>query len=74
MQAGGVEPKWLSDTADKLYFNRTSRDMKRVDVCVADAATGEVKTLIEERLNTYVEYKPLFSDQTTGRNGALVGA
>lgn len=59
-QTAGVEPKWLSDTADKLYFNRTSRDMKRVDVCVADAATGEVKTLIEERLNTYIEFKPLF--------------
>jgi len=59
-QTSGPEPKWLSDTADKLYFNRTSRDMKRVDVCVADAATGEVKTLIEERLNTYIEYKPLW--------------
>ncbi len=59
-QTAGVEPKWLGDTPDKLYFNRTSRDMKRVDVCVADAATGEVKTLIEERLNTYIEYKPLF--------------
>ena len=31
----------------------------RLDVCVADTATGEVKTLIEERLNTYVESKPL---------------
>ena len=59
-QTAGVEPKWLSDTPDKLYFNRTSRDMKRVDVCVADAVTGEVKTLIEERLNTYIEYKPLW--------------
>jgi dipeptidyl aminopeptidase/acylaminoacyl peptidase len=55
-----VEPKWLSDTSDKLYFSRTSRDMHRVDICVADAATGEVKTLIEERLNTYVETKPLW--------------
>ena len=56
---GQVEPKWLSDTSDKLYFNRTSRDLKKIDVCVADTATGEVKTLIEERLNTYVETKPL---------------
>ena len=56
---GQVEPKWLSDTSDKLYFNRTSRDLKKIDVCVADTATGEVKTLIEERLNTYVEIKPL---------------
>ncbi len=56
---GGIEPKWLSDTSDKLFFNRTSRDLKKIDVCVADTATGEVKTLIEERLNTYVEIKPL---------------
>jgi len=59
-QGSGVEPKWLSDTSDKLYFNRTSRDLKKIDVCVADTATGEVKTLIEERLNTYVEFKPLW--------------
>ncbi len=59
-QTAGVEPRWLSDTGDKLYFNRTSRDMHRVDVCVADTTTGEVKTLIEERLNTYIEFKPLW--------------
>ncbi|HZS06930.1 MAG TPA: DPP IV N-terminal domain-containing protein [Blastocatellia bacterium] len=58
--AGGqVEPKWLGDGSDKLYFNRTSRDLKKIDVCFADTATGEVRTLIEERLNTYVEIKPL---------------
>jgi dipeptidyl aminopeptidase/acylaminoacyl peptidase len=57
--AGQVEPKWLGDTSDKIYFNRTSRDLKRIDVCVADTTTGEVKTLIEERSNTYVELKPL---------------
>ncbi len=54
-----VEPKWLGDSSDKIYFNRTSRDLKKIDVCVADTSTGEVKTLIEERLNTYVEIKPL---------------
>lgn len=58
-QGSGVEPKWLADGSDKLYFNRTSRDLKKIDVCVADTATGEVKILIEERLNTYVEIKPL---------------
>lgn len=50
---------WLSETPDKLYFTRTSRDLKRVDVCVADPLTGEVKVLIEERLNTYVEIRRL---------------
>jgi dipeptidyl-peptidase-4 len=54
-----VPPQWLSDSSTKLYFTRLSRDQHRLDVCVADTATGEVKPLIEERLNTYVESKPL---------------
>lgn len=52
-------PQWLADTADKLYFGRQTRDLHGYEVCVADTATGEVKVLIEERLNTYVEYQPL---------------
>ena len=54
-----IPQQWLSDSSDKLYFTRLSRDQHRLDVVVADTATGEVKTLIEERLNTYVESKPL---------------
>jgi len=50
---------WLSETPDKVYFSRTSRDLHRIDICVADAATGETKVLIEERLNTYVETRRL---------------
>lgn len=50
---------WLSETSDKLYFTRTSRDLHRVDVCVADTSTGEVKVLIEERMNTYIDTQPL---------------
>jgi dipeptidyl aminopeptidase/acylaminoacyl peptidase len=63
---GGAQPaqpprpaQWLSDSPDKLYFTRLSRDMHRLDVCVADAASGDVKPLVEERLNTYIETKPL---------------
>jgi dipeptidyl-peptidase-4 len=48
-------PLWLADGTDKLYFGRQSRDLHGYDVCVADTASGEVKSLIEERLNTYVE-------------------
>jgi dipeptidyl-peptidase-4 len=51
--------RWLSDAPGKLYFTRLSRDMHKLDVCVADTATGEVTTLVEERLNTYIESKPL---------------
>jgi len=46
---------WLAETSDKLYFIRTSRDFRRVDICLADASTGEVRVLIEERFNTYIE-------------------
>ena len=50
---------WLSDSSDKVLFERVSRDRHRVDVCSADTATGEVKVLIEERLNTYIDTQPL---------------
>src|SRR5262249_34739460 len=61
---GGNNPdappaQWLSDTSDKLYFTRQSRDLHRVDVCVASPESGDVKVLVEERLNTYIETKPL---------------
>ncbi len=54
-----TEPLWAGPGSDKLYFNRLSRDMKRLDVCVADTTTGEVKPLIQERMNVYIESKPL---------------
>ena len=66
--------QWLSDTPDKLYFTRLSRDQHRMDVVVADTATGEVKTLIEERLNTYVESKPLRLANNGTRDHLLVRA
>lgn len=46
---------WLADNADQVYFYRTSRDLKRIDLCLADARSGEVKVIVEERMNTYVE-------------------
>lgn len=45
---------WLGNNS-KIYFSRTSRDLKRVDVCTIDINSGTVKPLIEERFNTYVE-------------------
>jgi dipeptidyl aminopeptidase/acylaminoacyl peptidase len=49
---------WLG-TPRGFYFTRTSRDLKRIDVCMADPATGSVKPLINESLNTYVEVRRL---------------
>jgi dipeptidyl aminopeptidase/acylaminoacyl peptidase len=54
-----TEPLWAGPGSDKLYFQRLSRDMKRLDVCVADTTTGEVKPVIQERMNVYIETKPL---------------
>ncbi len=48
--------RWLG-TNDKFYFTRTSRDLKRIDQCVVDINSGQVKVLIPERMNTYVEVK-----------------
>ncbi|MDX1410507.1 MAG: DPP IV N-terminal domain-containing protein, partial [Saprospiraceae bacterium] len=50
---------WLAPDDSRLYFTRTSRDLKRIDICYADVETGEVTVLIEERLNTYVETRAL---------------
>jgi dipeptidyl-peptidase 4 len=61
-QAGAARPtpsEWLSDSSSRMFVTRLSRDMHRYDIAVADTVTGEVTTLIEERLNTYVENKPL---------------
>ncbi|MFO7767892.1 MAG: DPP IV N-terminal domain-containing protein [bacterium] len=46
---------WFSDSSEEIWFTRTSRDLHRMDLCVADVATGEVRAVVEERMNTYVE-------------------
>jgi dipeptidyl aminopeptidase/acylaminoacyl peptidase len=55
---GGVPTRWLALNGDKIYYNRTSRDLKRIDIVEADTATGESRVIIPERSNTYVEIKP----------------
>ncbi|GAA4093848.1 S9 family peptidase [Mucilaginibacter panaciglaebae] len=45
---------WLG-TNTKFYFYRTSRDLKRIDVCSVDINTDKVNIQAQERLNTYVE-------------------
>ncbi|MBA2746650.1 MAG: DPP IV N-terminal domain-containing protein, partial [Flavisolibacter sp.] len=45
---------WLGNN-NNFYFNRTSRDLKRIDLCSVDINSGNVSVLIPERLNTYIE-------------------
>jgi dipeptidyl aminopeptidase/acylaminoacyl peptidase len=44
-------------TNDKFYLSRTSRDLKRIDVCYVNINSDTAVRLIEERLNTYVEVR-----------------
>lgn len=48
--------KWLGDD-NRFYFSRTSRDLKKIDVCAFDVAARKISVLVEERLNTYVELR-----------------
>jgi dipeptidyl aminopeptidase/acylaminoacyl peptidase len=56
---------WLGSN-DKLYLSRTSRDLKKIDQCTVDINTGDVKVLVEESLNTYVEIKKPGLIKSTG--------
>ena len=47
---------WLGNN-NEIYFSRTSRDLKRIDQCLVNVTTGNVRVIIEERLNTYVEIR-----------------
>jgi dipeptidyl aminopeptidase/acylaminoacyl peptidase len=49
----------LSKSNDKLYFERLSRDLHRLDICVADLSTGDSKEIVSEEMNTYVESRRL---------------
>jgi dipeptidyl-peptidase-4 len=49
---------WLG-TNTKFYFTRTSRDLKRIDVCAVNVGDTVATALIRERLNTYVEVRRL---------------
>jgi dipeptidyl aminopeptidase/acylaminoacyl peptidase len=59
-------PSLLLSKKGKVYFSTISRDRKKYDIHVADINTGEYKTLIEERFNTYIESRPLilFNNET----------
>jgi len=58
-EKGEAASRWLLPGSDKIVLNRTSRDLKRIDIVSADTTTGEPKTLVAERSNTYIELQPL---------------
>ncbi|HLF46538.1 MAG TPA: DPP IV N-terminal domain-containing protein, partial [Chitinophagaceae bacterium] len=47
---------WLGNN-HQFFLSRSSRDLKRIDICRVDVATTQLTVVIEERLNTYVEIR-----------------
>jgi dipeptidyl-peptidase 4 len=58
-EKGEAASRWLLPGSDKIVLNRTSRDLKRIDIVSSDTTTGEPKTLVAERSNAYIELQPL---------------
>jgi dipeptidyl aminopeptidase/acylaminoacyl peptidase len=46
--------KWLGDNGH-FWLIRQSRDLKRLDLCRVDVGADSTKTIVSERMNTYVE-------------------
>lgn len=50
--------KWLGGP-DGFWLTRMSRDLKRMDICYVGIDSDSTKTVIAERMNTYVESRAL---------------
>ena len=48
-------PTLLLSKKGDIYFRTISRDRKKTKLCVANSENGEVRVLIKEELNTYVD-------------------
>lgn len=46
--------RWLGDD-NGFYLTRMSRDLKRMDICYVGVDSDSTRTVISERMNTYVE-------------------
>ncbi len=49
---------WLGDN-NRLFVTRSSRDLHRIDICSYTIGEDSLRPIIEERLNTYIEVRPL---------------
>lgn len=50
--------KWQGNNS-KFFVTRMSRDLKRMDICEVDVNGDSTRTVISERMNTYVENRQL---------------
>lgn len=51
---------WLGDN-NRFFVTRSSRDLHRIDICSYTIGQDTIAPIIEERMNTYQEVRPLAS-------------
>ena len=49
---------WLGDE-NRFFVTRSSRDLHRIDICSYTIGQDSLTSIIEERMNTYIEVRPL---------------
>ena len=49
---------WLGDN-NRFFVTRLSRDLHRIDICTYTIGQDSIRPIIEERMNTYQEVRPL---------------
>lgn len=59
---------WLGDD-NRFFVTRSSRDLHRIDICSYTVGQDSIRPLIEERMNTYQEVRPL---ATVGNGKELI--
>ena len=60
MSKDDVAVTWLGNN-NRFYLSRSSRDLKRIDVCSYTIGADTIVPLIEERMNTYQQLRTLFT-------------
>ena len=50
--------RWMGDEKG-FYITRLSRDLKRMDICRVDLDSDSTRTIMSERMNTYIESRNL---------------
>ncbi len=53
-----VPAVWLGD-GSRFFVTRSSRDLHRIDICAYTLGEDSISPIIEERMNTYQEVRPL---------------
>jgi len=56
--AEDVARVWLGDN-ERFFMTRSSRDLHRIDVCTYTVGQDSIVPIIEERMNTYQETRPI---------------